>query len=213
MGRPPRIQESSLHFHIIVRCNNEAFHFQEEEDFQLYLDLLGWVKKRHGFHLYNYELMNSHVHLLLKPSFSKPLAETMLLINWKYALQYNQRKKRKGHFWMQRYTSMPVETDRYALTLMRYINRNPIRAGMVEKPGDWQWSGYHFYAFGEPNPLLEPHPSFLMLGSNDAFREKSYRDFVEQLLPSEDHREPQFSEGDFIGSEVFGEKIARRLCG
>lgn len=64
---------------------------------------------------------------------------------------------------MDRYKCVPVESDHYALTLMRYMNRNPIRAGMVKKAGEWKWSGYKFYAEGEANELLTHHPTYMSL--------------------------------------------------
>ncbi len=92
---------------------------------------------------------------------------------------------------------------------MRYINRNPIRAGMVEKPGEWRWSGYRFYATGEANDLLEPHPTFLAMGDDDAKRQAAYRNLVDMVLPHEDRRDSKFSEAGFVGSETFGEKLKK----
>jgi putative transposase len=195
MGRAPRIIAHGVHYHVIVRCNNQAFHFEGDEDFSRYLSILEWVQKKHRFKLFNYELMNSHVHLFLEPSAHYSLIKTMLLINGKYSREYNRRKGRKGHFWMDRYKCIPVETDSYALGLMRYINRNPIRAGMVEVAGEWPWSGSRFYLRGEVNNLLTPHPCYLALGFKDQTRQERYREFVEMILPSEDRRDPYFSEG------------------
>jgi len=131
MGRPPRLQESELHYHVIVRCNNGAFHFETQADFDLYLGVLQLVKQKHRFRLFNYELMNSHVHLLLQPSELIPLQKTMLLINWKYASHYNRRWNRKGHFWLDRYKAIPVESDKHALephpTFLGLSNNEEIR--------------------------------------------------------------------------------------
>ncbi|MBI2067645.1 MAG: transposase [Deltaproteobacteria bacterium] len=207
MGRSPRVQSSELHYHVIVRCNNREFYFESDEDFSHYLSVLRFFKKKHRFRLFNYELMNSHVHLLLQPSEVVPLQKTMLLINWAYARDYNRRKKRKGHFWLDRYKSIPIESDDYALDLMRYMNRNPVRAGIVEKPGDWKWSGYQFYALGEPNDLLEVHPTYLGLSSNPEFRRKAYRDYVNTTLPADSYRKSEFSDARFIGSERFGKNL------
>jgi len=156
MARAPRIQVPGVHYHVIARCNNREFHFGEDEDFSHYLSLLRLVLSRHHFILFNYVLMNSHVHLMLEPSPVFPLCKTMLLINGKYSRDYNRRKGKKGHFWMDRYKCIPVENDAYVLGLLRYIHRNPIRAGMVNKPEEWKWSGYHFYAGLEGNDLLTP---------------------------------------------------------
>lgn len=207
MGRIPRIVDSAFHYHVIVRCNNGAFLLETAEDFSIYLSLLRLVKRKHSLTLFNYELMNSHVHLFLQPAPQIPFYKSMQLINWKYAVRYNSRKGRKGHFWMSRYQCIPVETDRYGLSLMRYINRNPLRAGMVEKMGDWSWSGYRFYAFGEANELITPHVTYLALSSQDEKRREEYRNFVNDVLPGEDRRDLVLSEGPFIGSEEFGKKL------
>lgn len=207
MAREPRIQESELHYHVIARCNNRAFHFEMAEDFEIYLGLLRLFKKKHQFKLFNYELMSSHVHLFLQPSATVPLGKTMHAIHWRFANDYNKRKKRKGHFWMGRYKNIPVETDEHALALMRYINRNAVRAGMVSKPGDWKYSGYRFYALGEPNDLLDPHPSYLGVSDDQETRRKYYQRFVCEVFPEEDVRDPRFSENRYIGSTPFGQRL------
>ena len=207
MAREPRIQDHEFHYHIIVRCNNRALHFETAEDFEIYLGLLRLFKKKHQFKLFNYELMNSHVHLFLQPSPTISLGKTMHAINWGFANGYNKRKKRKGHFWMDRYKSIPVDTDEHALTLMRYINRNAVRAGMVSAPGQWKYSGYSFYALGEPNDLLDPHPTYLGLSEDEETRRYYYRRFVCQILPEEDARDSRFSESQYIGSSEFGQKL------
>ena len=207
MGRPPRLQWSGLHYHVIVRCNNRAHRFESAADFHRYLATLKLFSVKQGFTLFNYTLMHSHVHLFLQPSPRFLLAKTMQVLNFKFAIEYNLRKKRKGHFWIGRYTSIPVETDEYALTLMRYINRNPVRAGIVKRPGNWQWSGYNFYAKGTPNELLTPHPSYLALGQTEGARQKAYVDFVKMILPSEDKRLSSFSDANYIGSESFGRRL------
>jgi putative transposase len=207
MGRPLRIQACDLHYHLIVRCNNGAFHFETNEDFDLYLQTLRLFKNKHQFRLFNYELMNSHVHLFLKPSKTIPLHKTMLMINWTYARNYNKRKKRKGHFWLDRYKSLPVQTDSHALALMRYINRNAVRAGIVKKPGDWKWSGYRFYALGEPNDLLDIHPTILGLSTSIEIRRRTFQDYVCTDLVGDEKRNPEFSDRKYIGSDAFGSRL------
>ena len=96
---------------------------------------------------------------------------------------------------MDRYKCIPVETDAYALGLLRYIHRNPIRAGMVREPEEWRWSGYRFYTGLEDNDLLTPHPSYLALSESEERRREKYRDFVRSLLPSDDKRDPYYSAG------------------
>ncbi len=209
MPRHLRIQLSGLHYHVIARCNNREFLLQNDEDFLHYLSVLRQVQKKHGFKLFNYELMNSHVHLFLQPSPAFPLSKTMQKIHWTYSLEYNRRKNRKAHFWMQHYQAIPVELDLYALSLMRYMNRNPIRAGMIREVGDWRWSGYHFYARAEPNSLLEYHPAYLALSRDEFHRQKYYTDFVKTILPGEAGLHMKFSKARYIGSDRFGQKIKK----
>jgi putative transposase len=206
MGRPLRLQDSDLHYHVIVRCNNGDFHFEDDEDFAAYLKVLALVQKKHRFHLFDYELMHSHVHLLLQPAERISLHRTMMLINGKFARDFNERKKRKGHFWLARYKAIPVESDKYALDLMRYINRNAVRAGIVANPKDWKWSGYRYYAYGEPNELLEPHPTFLGLSLDEKIRRKAFADYVCMNL-KDDERRPDLSDSKYIGSERFAERL------
>ncbi len=171
------------------------------------LGFLRLFKKKHRFTLFNYELMHSHVHLFLQPSPTILLGKTMHAIQRSFANDYNRRKKRQGHFWMNRYKSIPVETDEHALTLMRYINRNAVRAGIALKPGGWKYSGYRFYAHGEPDDLLDPHPTYLGLAHDEENRRTYYQRYVCQVLPEEDVRSPLLSEGRFIGSPAFGRKL------
>lgn len=207
MGRASRISDTTLHYHVIARCNNRAFLFEDDEDFYEYLSLLHLVQKKHDFKIFNYELMNSHVHLFLQPGPKIPFHKTMQLIQWRYSMKYNRRKNRKGHFWINRYQCIPVESDRYSLALMRYINRNPIRAGMVTMPGEWKWSAYRFYAMGETNELITPHVSYLLLGESEEKRRQEYQNFVKDILPTEDRRSLNFTEVPYIGSKEFGEKL------
>lgn len=204
MGRLPRIAASDLHYHVIVRCNNQEFYFEDDADFERYLNTLRRIQKKHDFKLFNYELMNSHVHLFLQPSEKFPLPKTMMLINWKFARIMNKIKKRKGHFWLDRYKCIPVQADEYALTLMRYINRNPVRAKMVDNCGDWKWSGYHYYAHGIPNDLITPHPLYLDLSKHPEKRKTEYANFVNTLMDHEkDLRLPAMSAAPFIGNKKF----------
>jgi len=210
MSRPSRLQSPNLHYHVIVRCNNQAYRFETPEDFAIYLNILGLVQKKHCFKLFNYELMNTHLHLFLQPSQTTPLAKTMQLLNWMYALNYNQRKNRKGHFWLERYQNIPVQSGRYALALMRYINRNPLRGNMVEYPGQWQWSGYPALAMGKHDPLITEHPIYLVLGPNPLERQKKYREYVNRMPSKKDRRNLKFSEENYIGSENFGRRLMGR---
>ncbi|QQR79469.1 MAG: transposase [Deltaproteobacteria bacterium] len=151
--------------------------------------------------------MHSHVHLFLQPSEAFSLEKTMHFINGTYAREYNLKNKRKGHLWLDRYKSIPVESDKHALDLMRYINRNALRAGIVTEVGKWKWSGYRFYAFGEPNDLLEAHPTYLGLSTNPKIRQSSFRSYVSQNLSNDREEREYFSQSKFIGSSSFAQAL------
>lgn len=135
----------------------------------------------------------------------------MHLLNWKYANDYNQRRKRKGHLWWDRYKNIPVQSNAYALSLMRYINRNPIRANMVRRPGDWRWSGFHALGRGLPDRLITFHPVYLSLGATAEERQINYSAVVEEeSIESEQNLKSKFSEAEFIGSDIFGKAMAKK---
>ena len=203
MTRRTRFQDPYYHYHVIVRCNNKEFRFETDEDFLCYLKILRLVQNKHRFSVFNYVLMHSHVHLFIQPSPKFFLSKSMQLLNWKFANIYNQAKSRKGHLWLERYTSIPVQTGKYALTLMRYIDRNPVLAGIVNKPEDWNWSGYRYYSLGEKNDIIQPHPNYLGLSNDTKTRQKIYTEFVEKITPEDEQNNLPLSKGPFIGSKIF----------
>ncbi len=131
-----------------------------------------------------------------------------------YSKWYNKKYIRKGHFWEQRYNTSIVEDDEHILVCMRYINRNPLRARIVDNPNDYPWSGYSHYAYGERNVLLDDHPTFIGLSPYQKVRSRKYREFVETPFDSEkDKRNKDISTAFIFGSKEFKEKIKERLSG
>ncbi len=200
MGRLKRLENPYLDYHVIVRCLHDEFLLHEDEDFLRYLEILHLMTKKHELKIYNYVLMNSHVHLYLRPSPTFPLSKTMMFLNWKTARENNRRNQRRGTFWGERYKCFPVESERHGLALMAYMDRNPLRGGMIKKLGQWKWGGYSFYARGVKNDILSAHPSYLELSPDPLLRQKIYRDFTEI---GDIKRNAMMSEGPVIGSEEF----------
>jgi putative transposase len=151
-----------------------------EDDFSVYLGLLKRIQRKHQFLLFNYELTPDCVHLFLKPAYQIPLSKTMHLLNWSFARSYNRRKNQKGHFWLERYRSVPVEPGDHSLERMREINRSAIQAGLAREPGEWKWSGFHALAEGVLNELITFHPDYLSLGVTSAERQKRYREWIQE---------------------------------
>ncbi|PIR21611.1 MAG: hypothetical protein COV45_02395 [Deltaproteobacteria bacterium CG11_big_fil_rev_8_21_14_0_20_47_16] len=189
MGRYPRKLGEGLCYHVRVQCNNKDFRFQTKDDFDRYLFIVDQCRQQLGFFLNHLVIMHSHVHLIITTPGPALLNHVMHGINQKYAFDYNKRHQRHGHLWINDYKCSVIDTDRYALSCMRYLDRNPVRAGIVEHPKKWAWSAYNFYSHGDSKIPIDPHPSYLGLAHNEEVRRGFYRDFVINLLPSDEARE------------------------
>lgn len=185
MPRPPRVLGDDIHYHVVLRCNNRELLFQSNEDFQQLLAMLSKVQEKFGFHLYNYELLNAHIHLMLSTHGGNFIDKIMHELCFKYAKDFNKRHRRMGHLWAHRYRSRPILDDKHGLACLRYQHRNAFSIGTVSKPEDWQWSGYPFYAFGTSNTLLEPHPSYLALHEDEWKRRVVYQKIVLTPIPAD----------------------------
>lgn len=181
-----------LCYHVRVQCNNREFRFASTEDFERYLNLLTRLKGKLGFYLHHFVLMHTHVHLIISTPGPVLLNRIMQQINHQYAVDYHRRHLRSGHFWINAYRCSIIDTDNYALTCMRYLDRNPVRAGIVGHPQEWPWSAYRCYAEGLELPLINTHPSFLQIADTQEARQREYRRFVEKLLPSDEVREKEW---------------------
>ncbi len=185
MPRELRIKGDDIQYHLILRCNNKEPLIKERADFEMLLYLLEEVKCKFETRIYNYEFLNAHIHLMLSTHQNFFVDEIMHSFCFKYAKDYNKRHKRNGHFWAHRYRSRIILNDQHGLGCLRYQHRNALSAGLVAKPEDWPWSGYRFYVYGEPNSLLDYHPSFLALGESEMQRRISYQKLVETPIPAD----------------------------
>lgn len=162
-------------FHITQRGTNRMVCFTRHEDFQRYLAWLGEYATDTGCRLHAYVLMSNHVHLLLSAERADGPSAMMKAINQRYAQYFNRRYERSGGLWQGRYYSCAVQTSYYALACQRYIELNPVRAGMVTHPASHPWSSYRANAQGETNPLITPHRVYLNLGQTRILRLAAYR--------------------------------------
>lgn len=131
-------------YHIMLRGNEQKNIFQGSDDKQRFLEGVAAKQKEVNFSVYAYCLMDNHVHLLLNIK-NNDLASIMKGIAVRYASFYNLKHSRVGHVFQDRFKSEPVEDERYMMAAVRYIHNNPVKAGMVEKPGDYNWSSYSEY--------------------------------------------------------------------
>ena len=175
MARLPRIIVPGLPLHIIQRGNNRQATFFSEEDYHRYLDVLKKASEEYVCFIHAYVLMTNHIHLLVTPETEDSVSLMMQAIGRKYVRYINGTYQRSGTLWDGRFKSALVETEQYFLTCSRYIELNPVRAGMVNTPEEYKWSSYHSNALGVNNCCLKNHDVYLCLGENERLRQDAYK--------------------------------------
>lgn len=180
MARPLRLEFEGAFWHITARGNDRRDIFLDDEDRQVFLDMLGAAIARYNWILHEYCQMTDHYHLVIETP-ERTLSRGMQWLNSRYAQYFNRRHNRVGHLFQGRFHAVLVDGENYLVTLCRYVVRNPVRAkGMVTHPGEWPWSSYRAKAgLASPPPwltvtntLVEFHPTDL-----EAAR-KNYREFA-----------------------------------
>jgi len=156
MPRLVRLIAPDYPHHIIQRRNNRQNVFLENKDREMYLYLLNKYASENSCKLHSYCLMNNHIHLLSVPSHETSLAKTMQKTSLTYTQFYNKKYNRTGRLWECRFHSTIVDTDNYLLTVCRYIERNPVRAKIIDNPTDYLWSSAKTNGMGEKSNLVEP---------------------------------------------------------
>jgi REP element-mobilizing transposase RayT len=141
MARPSRLESPGNFYHVTVRGDRKESIFESDADRISLLQLINEAASLHRWHLLAYCLMNNHYHLEVETPLAS-LAAGMRRINGAYTQRYNARYERVGHVFQGRYKALPLLTEQHLLGACRYIVRNPLRAGLVKDPAEWQWSSY-----------------------------------------------------------------------
>lgn len=173
-GKRERFNFRDAVCHITTRCNNKENMIIEPHAFSQYLTILRRCKEEHGFLLYDYVVMNNHTHLLIKLADTENMSAIMHFINRWYARWYNEHYKRRGHFWEDRFYAELVKDDLQLLAVMRYVDLNPVRAGLCNNPTEWRYSGARAYINGEKDDLINKSEAYINLGSNNEERRRAY---------------------------------------
>ncbi|HMN14926.1 MAG TPA: transposase [Bellilinea sp.] len=209
MPRRPRIRLAGLPQHIIQRGINREPCFFAEEDYHGYLH---WLQKSAAdWHcaIHAYVLMTNHVHLLVTPETENGIAKLMQSAGRRYVQYINRSYKRTGSLWEGRHKSSLVEADTYLLTCMRYIELNPVRAGMVSDPGQYRWSSYRHNGLGRADKRIVEHPLYRSLGEAEATKQSAYRSLFRSQLDEEAISDIRLAiaQGQPLGNERFKERI------
>jgi len=214
MPRQRRLIVPDVAVHIVQRGNNRAPCFFGLGDYRLYLCLLQQLAAALDCSLHAYCLMTNHVHLLLTPGSPDACKGLMRNLGQRYVQYINRRYGRTGTLWEGRYRSCLAQSARYVLACYRYIELNPVRAGIVADPADYPWSSYHSNAEEHSNPWLTPHPEFVALGDDPLRRKAAYRTLIREGIEQailKDIREATFG-GYTLGSEAFKAELTL-VCG
>jgi putative transposase len=169
--------------HVIQRGNNRQSIFHSDEDREIFLAWLLSAVREHGCHIHAYVLMTNHIHLLLTPERAESLPRTMQSLGRRYVRYVNDTRGRTGTLWEGRYRAAPIDSDAYLMVCHRYIELNPVRAGMVRHPREYRWSSYRANAQGNTDPIVSPHLLYRSLGRSVRERQESYRALFRERLP------------------------------
>jgi putative transposase len=189
MARRERVYLSGHTYHVVQRGNNRQAVFLRPGDYIRYQDYLLDGLLRYGVFCHAWVQMTNHVHLLLSPGDAEGISRLMSLIGNRYVQYFNHRYRRTGTLWEGRHRSCVVNTERYLWACYRYIEMNPVRAGLVPVPDSYYWSSYACNALGQPSELVTPHASYLGLATGTDQRLLAYRQMFERHTQAEDFDE------------------------
>ena len=213
MPRRSRIIVPDIPLHIIQRGNNRQSCFFADEDYLFYLDWLEEYARSTGCSIHAYVLMTNHVHLLLTPRKWDSAANLMKRLGQRYVQYINRTYTRSGTLWEGRFRSCIIQQQQYLFICQRYIEMNPVRAGMVEHPGEYRWSSYQVNGQGKQSDLISPHFLYQSLGRTDTERLTAYRALFGHDLESGDiDKIRKSTNGNFaLGTTRFNEEISEML--
>ena len=201
-------------WHITHRCHKKEFLLKFARDRKRWLHWLFESKKRYGLTILNYIVTSNHVHLLVQDNGQGEIAKSMQLIAGRTAQEYNQRKKRKGAYWEDRYHATAIDTHDYLIKCLVYVDMNMVRSGLVKIPDQWPQSGY--------NEIQQPPKRYALIDikklcelcgmqSVEEFKQQ-HKQWVEQAIASNRlEQEDQWSKSLAVGDRQFVESIKKEM--
>ncbi len=212
MPRPLRPIDDGLIYHVINRGNNRQDVFHKPGDFEAFLTALADLKERKPFKLYGYCLLNNHFHLLIRPS-GASVSRIMQSLLVSHTHRYHKHYRSGGHIWQGRFKSPVIQNDEHLLTVLRYIEANPLRARIVSRAEDYSWSSYRVHGLGEPNPLVDPLLTYEALSPYAKVRQGKWSAMVHRPLEEQALAAVRRSAetGLPYGEEAWVNRLARKL--
>jgi REP-associated tyrosine transposase len=214
MPRKPRFFIPGLAAHVVQRGNNRQAVFFEEADYKVYLSLLNEARDRFSCAIHAYVLMTNHVHLLSTPTEKTSVSKMMQYVGRHYVPYMNRKYARTGTLWEGRFKATIIETSTYLLSCYRYIELNPVRAGMVQHPGEYPWSSFRKNGLQLEDSLITEHCEYLNLGESRTKRANNYRLLFNQPIPDDELSTVRnhTQSGTPLGNSIFRKEIEAALA-
>jgi putative transposase len=213
VARKPRFYVAGVPCHVVQRGNNRQRCFVTDDDFAFYMRRLELALQYYQVQLHAFVLMTNHVHLLMTPQDSVGISRVMQSVGRDYVRYFNNTYLRSGTLWEGRHKASIIDSERYLMMCLRYIELNPVRAKMVAGPEDYHWSSFQQHGLGKVITSLTPHPLYLGLGNDDASRCSAYRAlFTEQLTAEQIEKVRRCITHNYpLADERFRSELEQRL--
>jgi putative transposase len=214
MPRLNRIILAHAPHHIVQRGHNRQAVFVSDDDYNYYRENLIEFKREFDCRIYAYCLMTNHVHLVIDPGDNpESLSLLMKRVAGRQTRYVNKLEKRTGSLWEGRFKSSIIATREYLPACCRYIELNPLRAGMVTDPAAYRWSSYAAKVQGKRDMVVDSHPSYLSMGENEQERQKTYAEYVLGTVPEYEIKliREALQRGQLTGSDRFRDEVEKKL--
>ena len=212
MARLPRLVVPDQPHHILQLGNDNQRIFRDAEDYERFL---GWLRdsaREYKVAIHAYVLMPDHLHLLATPATETGLAQMMQRVGRHYVPWYNAKHGRSGGLFQGRFKTSLIDAAAYLLRSCRYIELNPVRAGLCADPGSYPWSSYAHHAGLRPDPVIADHALYWALGNTPFQREAAYIDLLDQGMSSGEMAaiSAALLKGWPLGSDIFKTELQQR---
>ncbi|MEA2082060.1 MAG: transposase [Elusimicrobiota bacterium] len=213
MPRRPRFVVDDAYYHILNRGNNKKQIFEEKSDYDQFLKMMARYFRSARMEIIHYALMSNHYHVIIKIKDAENLPKALQQLNQGYARYYKNKYGGIGYFWQGRYKSFLIESGRYLLECGIYIELNPVRAGLSEKPGNYKWSSYQLYGEGKEDKIITISPAYEALAESKEERMHAYRELLKYRFEEKRKLERYFKSGVYGSREFEKELNEKGLAG
>jgi len=212
MPRPLRPIDDGLIYHVINRGNNRQRVFAKKGDFEAFLTALAELKERKPFELYGYCLLDNHFHLLIRPK-GASISRIMQSLLVSHTQRYHKHHRSGGHVWQGRFKSPVIQNDEHLLTVLRYIEANPLRARIVRRAEEYLWSSYPYHGVGQANELVDRLVLYEELSPTPSVRRRKWAEKVHRPLEEQALKAIRRASATGLpyGNPAWVERLAKRL--